>query len=388
LRLAFAPGVQLSAALAALAVVAWFRAGQLMAFSAQTGFGYDFAAYWSAAERVIEGQSVYADFQLTGPYPPQVRGLYLYPPFLAAVLTPLKAVAGDLLTGAAVWAWGGLATVVVAAIVIARHHRLTWRGTAALATICLALPAVGLELFMGNVHMLLVALLAVSWLGIRRDDLPGDLLVGLTLAAAALIKIFPALLIVWLWLTGRRRAAALAVAAIPALMAATLPVTGLQDWLVYPLVLANLGPAVDPRSVGAPSVWLSTLVSPTAASALVISAALVFTAWMARRGPTATGFSAVVLASIAAAPALYLHYHAMAVLPLVLLVSHVGWRSWVLISYVAVFITTQLVILAPLDATTRSASTLALLLLLAVTALVRPTRPWSPVPASADSRAA
>ena len=58
--------------------------------------GYDLTFYWRAGQHLLDGQSIYAPFQLAGPYPPQgVDYEYLYPPFLAVAVAPLVALLPD-----------------------------------------------------------------------------------------------------------------------------------------------------------------------------------------------------------------------------------------------------------------------------------------------------
>jgi hypothetical protein len=356
--------VQLIAALAGLGVAAWFRVGQLLVFPSQVGFGYDFAAYWRAALRIGEGQSVYLAEQIAGPYPTQQPELYLYPPFLAALLQPFMAAVQDFESSAFIWALAGLAIVVAIAVAISRSERLSLRATVVTVTVALALPAVGIELFMGNVHLLLVGLCGAAWLFLRRHDVRGDVLVGFLVASAALVKVFPAFLIVWLWATGRRRAATISVVAVPVLIGVTLPATGLSDWLAYPRVLLNVNPPTDLRSVVAPSAWLGGLVGPTVATVAVAAAAVVLIIWSARRQPAGLSFAAAVLLSLAAAPGASSHYLVLATLPLILAIGTAGWQPALVVSYLALFAATQLMVWTPGDLS-RLAATLAFLTLLA-----------------------
>ncbi len=68
-----------------------FRGVQFALFSSQIQWGYDFSAYWPAAGNLLDGLPIYAADQLAGPYAPQRQFLYLYPPPLAAAVTPLAA---------------------------------------------------------------------------------------------------------------------------------------------------------------------------------------------------------------------------------------------------------------------------------------------------------
>src|SRR2546423_4807226 len=50
--------------------------------------GYDFSAYWAAADHLLHGQPIYSAAQIAGPYAPQSKDLYLYSPPVAALVTP------------------------------------------------------------------------------------------------------------------------------------------------------------------------------------------------------------------------------------------------------------------------------------------------------------
>src|SRR5947209_20467139 len=80
--------------------------------------GYDFRFYWTAARQLLNGQSIYSAQQPAGPYPPQGQEGFLYPPPLAALVTPLAALfPNDPVPG--LWVWSTLAAVVLVATVFA-----------------------------------------------------------------------------------------------------------------------------------------------------------------------------------------------------------------------------------------------------------------------------
>ena len=65
----------------------------LAVFSSSSGYGYDLAAYLSAAARVAAGGTPYQPQTLNGPFSPGPAGLYLYPPPLAVLLAAVSGVA-------------------------------------------------------------------------------------------------------------------------------------------------------------------------------------------------------------------------------------------------------------------------------------------------------
>lgn len=338
---------------AALAVVAGlvlaFRALQFALLTRQIQWGYDFSAYWAAGASLLNGASPYQAHQLVGPYAPQEQYLYLYPPPLAAAVAPLSALFPNDYPAAA-WLWTGLGAVLLTLSVLAlwrserlgdRFPILAGRGRWFLVAAAFAFPPVVGELVLGNVHLLLLGLFTLAWLGIRRGDQRGEWIAGLAVGAALIIKVFPGVLLVWFLLTRRYRAAVAVLVGAAALALVTLPVTGIEPWLQYPTVLANLSAPADTTDTLAPTVWLADALGFTVARVVVTVAGLAILTWAAvrerdrsqipRRGDlpmgiaaaapaptTARSFAVAVTVSVLIAPALYHHYLAVLVLPLVL----------------------------------------------------------------------
>jgi alpha-1,2-mannosyltransferase len=317
IRLLFKPRVQRVAIIALLLVILFVRTVQFFAFTGVIQWGYDLSAYWEAADRLLDGGSVYAQFQLVGLYSPQQQFLYLYPPFLAVMLAPLVAVIEDYRAANWLWAALGAAVLVATVMLIALRERIA-SGTNLLLLIgaAFAYAPVVSELNIGNVHLIILGLLAGAWLAMQRGTLQGQVAAGALVGVAALIKVFPGLIILWFLLTGRLRAAAAAVVAMALLALATLPVVGLRSWLDYPTVLANLGRPTELTDVLAPTVWLSVVMPPLVAQAMVTLAGIATVAWVARHRSEAASFAVTVIVSLLIAPALYPHYLAIMALPL------------------------------------------------------------------------
>ena len=318
-----------------------FRLTQFAVFSTQIQWGYDFSAYWTAAGHLLHGLPIYAADQLSGPYAPQRQFLYLYPPPLAAAVTPLAAIIPDhYRTAAWVWAAIGAAILVGGSWAVARSIGLIDRARTAtglvpwilLAAVFGFPPVIG-ELVLGNVHLLLFGLFAVAWLGIRQGDRAGEMWAGLAVGIAAVIKVFPGLLILWFLLTGRRRAAGWAVIGAIGIVLLALPITGLRPWLDFPAALLNLSSPSDTTDTLAPTVWLASFMSFGTARVVVTVVALVVLAFAARRLPTRRSFVVAVLLSVLVAPALYHHYLAILVLPFLLLLPEEGALPWLALAY-------------------------------------------------------
>jgi len=119
----------------------------------------------------------------------------------------------------------------------------------------------------------------------------------------------------------------------------TLPITGIEPWLQYPTVLANLSAPADTRDTLAPTVWLAGPLGFTLARLVVSVVGLAIVAWAALRArgavsmSTARSFAIAVTVSILIAPATYHHYLALLVLPLVLGLASGVSIGWLAASY-------------------------------------------------------
>lgn len=318
----------------ALVIFLTARAAFFLDLTDEAQWGYDFSAYLWAGDRILVGESPYSPHQLAGPYSPQAQGRYLYPPFLAVAVTPLSAAFEDY--RAAVWVWSALGAGSLLAVVVgvARSEGIGSRTdkTLLVGGAFAFAPVVG-ELVLGNVHLLLLGLFASAWLAIRRGTSRGEFVAGGLVGVATMIKIFPGILVVWFLLTGRPRAALAALAAMAVLVVATVPVTGIGPWLDYPTVLLNLGPVVDPRDALAPTVWLSEVVPPAIARVVVTTGGIAVILGTARRLPEASSFAIAVSVSVLIAPAVYHHYLAIFVLPLLIAVRYAPPIAWVGVAY-------------------------------------------------------
>jgi len=359
----------------ALGVALLFRVGQIIISVDGPAWAYDFSAYWHAGRQILEGGTIYSAEQLAGPYSPQQPFLYLYPPFLGVAMTPLAALFNDYRQAMWLWVAVGCAVFIASVWRLSAAERFTGPSERVfLVGAMFALAPVGFELVMGNVHILLLGVLAAAWLGIRRGTRAGDLAAGVLIGIAVLIKVFPALLIVWLVLTSRVRAALAAVASASLVALATVPIVGLDAWLEYPRVLANLGPPAELWSSLSPTSALTEWIDFGLARAVVAVAALAALIWSARAHSAATSFGVAVMLSILVVPTLYPHYLALAVLPLILAVAQVRSAVPVALAYGAVFVGGQLALLdlsQPVNRVLATVGALSPLVLLFVAGQVR-----------------
>jgi alpha-1,2-mannosyltransferase len=313
-----------------------FRVVQLLALTGDEYWGYDLSSYTGSGQLVLDGQSPYWDFQLEGTYKPQgPRGLYTYPPFLAVAFVPAAAVFDDDTFANWFWLAFGAALLAIVVIRVARREHIAdgWDLVLLLMAAFAFAPVQG-ELFIGNVHLLLLGLLGGAYLALRRGTQAGELVGGALFATAAMVKIFPGLMILWLLLARRFRAFVASLVTLVALVLITIPITGPQPWLDYPTVLLNLGPPVEFGHVLAPSAWLWNVMPEPLARAVVLTTALILLAYATFRRTTPVSFAVGVALSILSAPALYHHYLAIMILLLLIGLRHTTNVAWVFVAFI------------------------------------------------------
>ena len=336
-----------------------------------------------AAQRIVAGDTLYSAAQLSGQYSPQQQFAYLYPPFLAVLVAPLTAIFSDFGSAMYLWATLGVAALVATELLLGVRRSLSRQALILVVGATLALAAVGFELVMGNVHLFLVALFVVAWLGIERGTQRGAAVAGVAIGVAALVKVFPAVLIIWFVLTRRYRAAVSAAVTMLVLAVLTVPFVGIDAWLDYPKVLANLGAPADAWSSIAPAQILGELIGAGVARLVVGALALAALVWSSRRMDAALGFATAVAVSIVIVPTMYPHYLALLVAPLLLLALYSRSSLVAMAAYVALFIGSQAALLDLREPIYRGLAAavplLILLALLLVAAWQNPGRAALPV---------
>lgn len=294
--------------------------------------GWDFQAYHAAAEAVLDGER----FVGLEPGPPGVS--YVYPPVTVALFIP-GAVLGGWQVGLALGATvGALAAVGLGllAVRVAERDRgpLSRRDRVAVVAFCAGCAPVVAALGLGQVDTLMALLVAGSFLALE-DDRP--VLAGACLAVAALFKLFPAVL--GLWLVRRRawRAVASAVATGLGAIAAGVAWLGVGPWARYVAVLADRSRVADFAGTVSPDFFAMTLSRPLSAlvpgldpawyvplSVLVVAPLV---ALAARREDTLEDrlvtFLAAVVAAVVVSPASNVLYVVYALVPAVALCCRV-----------------------------------------------------------------
>ncbi len=172
--------------------------------------GVDSAVYRSGAIALLTGEPLY-DNDFLSAEPPWAQLPFTYPPTGALLFIPLALFATQV-------SWGVLGALSVLALALVVRiaiqnvpTRPTWM-TPARTTIAVTILALGLEpvwrtLFLGQINLILMALVVVDVLVLGRSRYFGGVLVGV----AAAVKLTPLIFVPHLWLTGRRADAIRAV---------------------------------------------------------------------------------------------------------------------------------------------------------------------------------
>jgi alpha-1,2-mannosyltransferase len=304
--------------LTAIVVFSTFVAAIVLAAAGAGTLGHDYLAYDGAVRR----------FQAGGPlYDPSVNtfggsGLFFYlPPFILLAL-PLTILSSD----AAVWAFtiGLIAAFVATVALLPVSRNVRW---ATLLLGGLSWPLL-YAIKLGQVGPILLLLFAIGW---RWMDRPGRL--GLAVALGIAIKIQPALLLGWAFVTGRRRAVLVAVLAFGALAIAATVIVGPSAWTDQASLVARASKPIDTAHSFTPGrLALEAGFSEAGAWAIQVAnwllcAALVLYALL-RSGPVAS-YLAVVIASQLMSPILWDHYALVLLLPVAWLLERRQW--WIVV---------------------------------------------------------
>ena len=100
-------------------------------------------------------------------------------------------------------------------------------------------------------------------------------------------------------------------------------------------MLLNLGPPNELANALAPTVFLSEVMPRLAARVLVTFVGVAVVVWAARRRSEAVSFGVAVAISVLIAPALYPHYLAILILPILLALRCAPPAIWLLPVYIS-----------------------------------------------------
>jgi hypothetical protein len=305
-------------ALPVVAIVAFAIAVAAIVWSAGATLGYDFHAYDGAAQRLLDGQRLYDPaIDVAGGF-----AIYLYPPPFALAIVPLALIGGQ----AAVWIWTALlvAAFLIGIAILPVSSTVRW----------LTLLFGGLDwpflysVKLGQVGPILFLLFAIGW---RWLDRPNRL--GASIGLGTLIKLQPAVLVGWAALTGRWRAAAVAIAVVVVGAILATAVAGMQPWFDYPALLGRVSsPLTTPHNFTPGAIAYQAGLPLQAASALqlvAVAAALIATVVAARTAAADASFLVAVVASQLLSPLLWDHYAMLLLLPVAWLLERRQW--WVVL---------------------------------------------------------
>lgn len=293
-----------------------FLAYSLAELRTSAAWGYDYAAYHAAAQRLVETGSPYQPETLGGPFRPGPFGLYLYTPLPAALLVPLTSLSLDSATLVWLAARIALLGLMCALMPVSPRLRLIVFGVA-----CLSWPVLR-DLVLGNVSLLVTFLAVVAW---RLLDRPQG---AAAIAASWAVRPTMVLFLGWWLIRGRWRPAAWAVGAAAAAIVLSLPFVGLGAWLDFATVLRNLadfdgvvrnlalGELVD--QLGAPA-WLVL-------GATLASYGLAFVALLASlRRDRELSYVVTLGATLILSPLLWDHYLTHLLVPAAFLAARGRW---------------------------------------------------------------
>jgi Glycosyltransferase family 87 len=266
--------------------------------------GFDFyGTLWEPARAVLHGTPVYAEPTAAEI---EVGNPSVYPPLPILLSIPFAL----LPAAAAGWAW-----LVVLAIGVGGAIRLLGVTDWRCIVIGITSPVVLHGLVWGNLTLLLLVPVALAWR--YRDRAP---VVGLAVGAAIALKFLVWPLIVWLWVTGRRRAALIATAWAGVLLLLPWAILGFEGIGEYPSVLGALNDVYALHSVSLPTFVGGLGASGTVATASCAVAGISLLAVVTWLGKGAhadrRAFSVAVVASIAASPIVWPHYAALLIVPI------------------------------------------------------------------------
>jgi glycosyl transferase family 87 len=298
----------------AIAVLGLF-VGLAVWAAAQAGtLGFDYLSYDSAVRRFLAGGVLYdQNFQTTGPF-----GLFYYPPPFVLLAIPGTLLPPDIDAWLAVIVL--TAAFLLAAAILPVSTRVRW-----LVVLLggLSWPLV-YAIKLGQVGPILLLTFAIGW---RWMDRPYRL--GLATAVGTAIKLQPIVILGWAFLTGRRRAVVIGLAAFLVLAIAGTVIAGPTAWQDQLGLLVRLSkPVSTPNNVTPGRLAFEAGLGDATAWAIQFAwwgvVALVVL-YVLRRGTHEASYLAIVTASQAISPILWDHYALMLLLPVAWLLQRRIW---------------------------------------------------------------
>jgi hypothetical protein len=303
------------AAYAVALIAALGYAFLILRAAAVTGtLGYDFMAYDLAVDHLLGGESMYNQTATSM----GALGLFFYPPPFALLVLPFALLPEGL--GVLVWT-STLVAATVAAIILMPVSGRVRLVVGLLAAVSWPLVY---AIKLGQVGPVLLLLFAIAWRALARPW-PFGVAAGL----GTIIKIQPALLVLWALATGRRRAAFVAISVVAVLALAGTVIAGPQSWFDMLAVLGRVSrPVLAENDMGFGR--LALLAGATVDVATLVHYAnvvlvLLVTAYVVLRLPGEASFLVVVTASQFVSPVLWDHYALILLLPVAWLLERGRW---------------------------------------------------------------
>ena len=307
--------VRAAYAVALIGAVAW--AYLYLSVSAGNGtLGYDFKAYDLAVDRLLAGQSLY-DLSATSM---GAFGLFFYPPPFALLVLPFALLPAGV--DVTVWTVGLVAASVGAIALLPVSPRVRF---VVLLLAALSWPLI-YSIKLGQVGPLLLLLFAIGW---RWLDRPWPF--GISAGLGTLIKVQPVLLIGWALITGRRRAALVAVGVVAAFAVVATVIAGPRAWQDEITLLGRASqPVLNEHGFGFGRLAYEAGAGESVATLIhwanvaLVVAVTAFAAW---RLSAVASYLAVVIASQFLSPVLWDHYAFVLLLPTAWLLARGRWLA-------------------------------------------------------------
>jgi hypothetical protein len=267
--------------------------GSTLAHPAPTGWYHalDFHTPWAAARSFAAHRNPYVEPNALVPHGPKQS--FVYPAPTAALLVPL----GFLPYEVAVPIFIGLLTAAVAGALWLFGVR-DWRCYGA----AFASPAVFTAVSVGTLTPLLLLGVAVSW---RWRNRP--LVAGMATGLTVILKVFLWPVLLWLWFSGRRRAAVIAVVTDVMASVSAWAWISFGGFNSYPHLLQRLGTLEGPRSYA--PFWAAGISGSGYLIIAVIAGVIVAIATI--RSSENSALAVAIVVALLVSPVLWLHYLAL-----------------------------------------------------------------------------
>ena len=315
----------------AVAAVLAFE-GMALALVAVRGgnIGFDFQAYARAAQRILDGAPLYdLTVKVAGDF-----AAFFYPPPFALAFIPF-AVLPHLI---GLWQWEALAigSIGVGVAILPVSARVRW----VTLLLCAIHWPVLYSILLSQVGPLLFLLFAVGW---RWRDRP--IVLAVSMAAGALVKIQPIILLGWAALTGRWRAVAFALGVVAAAATISTLILGPGVWSDFVGLVGRVSSVTTPKSVSLGAIAYQAGATESAAQVIQFItmagvAAVVLVA--IRKGSPEVSYLTTVVASQILSPIVWDHYAVVLILPTAWLLDRGQWWA------VAVMLATSIPLIAVL----------------------------------------